>query len=502
MVKVNSLTTLRESGKSDELIVPQKQPNKGLQGPAEAVEGRGSIKRNAKQDAGTPAQNGISATSRLLRVRQVAAKDRRTQFTSLFHHLTRTLLTDSFYKLKRRSTPGVDGLSWQAYAQGLDERLIRLLHSLHSGSYRPTPARRIQIPKADGSLRPLSILCLEDKLVQQATVTLMQHIYEEDFLGFSYGFRPGRGQHDALDALYVGIKRRKVNWVLDLDIRKFFDRVEHDWLITFIQHRIKDKRLIRLLTQWMKVGHYDEDGRHVRSARGVPQGAVISPLLANIYLHYCMDLWINQWRKRQTSGDVIVVRYADDAVLGFQRKDDAEAFLSQLHQRLDRFGLSLNEDKTKLIRFGRFARKDCATAGLPKPESFDFLGFTHSCAVLRDRRTFMLLRQTSVSRTRRTLHSVKDWLYRNRHRPVGEQKRWLAAVMRGHLNYFAVPGNVIRVSRFHTELGKLWMKALRRRSQRYRLVWARFGQFLRDALPQPRVVHPWPNKRFDGIHSR
>jgi len=238
------------------------------------VEGRGSIKRNAKQDAGTPAQNGISATSRLLRVRQVATKDRRTQFTSLFHHLTRTLLTDRFYTLKRRSTPGVDGLPWQAYAQGLDKRLTRLLHRLHSGSYRPTPARRIQIPKADGRRQPLSILCVEDKLVQQATVALMQHIYEEDFLGFSYGFRPGRGQHDALDALYVGIKRRKVNWVLDLDIRTFFDRVEHDWLITFIQHRIKDKRLIRLLTQWMKVDHYDEDGRHVRSARGVPQGGL------------------------------------------------------------------------------------------------------------------------------------------------------------------------------------------------------------------------------------
>ncbi len=502
MEKVNSRTAMSEDGKSDESIVPKKRVNNGRSGLAESVEGRDSTKRNTQQNASTPTQSGISAMSRLLRVRQIAADNRRTQFTSLFHYLSKELLWSSFYQLNRRSAPGVDGVSWTAYEEGLDARLTQLADKLRHGSYRPRPARRMYIPKADGSQRPLSILCVEDKIVQQAAVTVMEHIYEKDFLGFSYGFRPGRGQHDALDALYVGITKRKVNWVLDLDLRKFFDRVEHDWLIKFLQHRIRDKRLIRLLTQWMKVGHYDEDGKHVNSARGVPQGGVISPLLANIYLHYCLDLWVNQWRKHPSLGDVIIVRYADDAVLGFQRKDEADCFLKLLHQRLDKFGLELNAEKTKLIRFGRFARSAHREHGYGKPQSFDFLGFTHSCAVKRCGKEFFLLRQTAKSRMRTTLQQVKVWLHKNRHKSIPEQMSWLTRVLRGHFNYFGVPGNAMRIGRFRSEAGKYWLKALRRRSQRYNLIWAKFGRFFNMSMPKATVLHPYPNQRFGVKYSR
>lgn len=502
MEKVNSHTTMSEAGKSDESIVPKRQMNKGRSNPAESVEGRDSTKRNTQQDAGSPTQSGTRAMFGLERVRQVAADNRRVQFTSLYHYLSKELLWSSFYRLSRRAAPGVDGLSWTAYEEGLEARLIQLANQLRNGTYRPRPARRIYIPKADGTQRPLSILCVEDKIVQQATVTVLEHIYEKDFLGFSYGFRPGRGQHDALDALYVGITKRKVNWVLDLDLRRFFDQVEHDWLIKFIQHRIKDKRLIRLLTQWMKVGHYDEDGKHIRSARGVPQGGVISPLLANIYLHYCLDLWVNQWRKHPSRGDVISVRYADDAVLGFQRKDEADDFLKLLQTRLAKFGLELNNDKTKLIRFGRFARRAHKEFGYGKPQSFDFLGFTHSCGVKRSGNEFFLLRQTAKSRMRSTLQKVKVWLHKNRHKPIPEQVVWLTRVLRGHFNYFGVPGNAMRIGRFRSEVGKYWLKSLRRRSQRFKLVWEKFGRFFNTTMPKVKVLHPYPNQRFGAKYSR
>lgn len=305
-----------------------------------------------------------------------------------------------------------------------------------------------------------------------------------------------------MDALYVGITKRKVNWVLDLDLRKFFDRVEHDWLIKFLQHRIRDKRLIRLLTQWMKVGHYYEDGKHVSSARGVPQGGVISPLLANIYLHYCLDLWVNHWRKHPSLGDVIIVRYADDAVLGFLRKGEADCCLKLLHQRLDKFGLALNAEKTKLIRFGRFARGAHREREYGKPQSFDFLGFTHSCGVKRCGKEFFLLRQTAKSRMRTTLQQVKIWLHKNRHKSIPAQMSWLTQVLRGHFNYFGVPGNAMRISRLRSEAGKHWFKALRRRSQRYNLVWEKFDRFFNTSMPKATVLHPYPNQRFGVKYSR
>lgn len=483
-------------GKSDELVVPKKQANNEASASAEFVEGRGSTEGKLQQSADSPTQSGIPIMSRVLQLRTIASRSRCEQFTSLYHLLNAELLTLSFYRLKRHAATGVDGLSWQEYETMLFQRILELEAKLVRGSYRPRAARRIFIPKADGSERPLSILCLEDKIVQQAIVTIMEQIYETDFMGFSYGFRPGRSQHEALDALYVGMLKRKVNWVLDLDIKKFFDQVNHDWLIKFIQHRIRDKRLIRLITQWIKVGWYDESGARVAAQEGVPQGGVISPLLANIYLHYCFDLWANQWRKHQGCGDVIVVRYADDSVLGFQRKCDAVKFLNDLKNRLYHFGLSLNENKTSLIRFGRFALSAYQQNGWGKPGTFDFLGFTHICSQRRHTKEFSLIRQTSSKRLRAVLQKVKAWLMRNRHKPIPEQINWLKLVMQGHMNYFAVPKNTLRIQCFHREIQKYWFKALKRRSQRFTLTWKNFGVSANKILPKVKVLHPYPNERF------
>ncbi len=502
MGKANNHTPVVVGRKSDKLIVPEKQPNKAELSVAEVVEESGLAKRNIQQDVGDRTQSRKNTSSNLLGIRQAAAKDSRLQFTALFHHLTLSLLRDSFFQLKRNSAAGADGVTWQSYQQDLEIRLKSLHERVHKGSYRPRPARRVFIPKADGSERPLSILCLEDKIIQQAVVKVLEGIYEEDFLGFSYGFRPMRGQHDALDALTVGIKRSPVNWVLDLDIRKFFDQVDHDWLIRFLEHRVKDKRIIRLVKQWVKVGHYDDDGQHVRSAAGVPQGSVISPLLSNIYLHYVYDLWVNQWRKRNAQGKVIVVRYADDSVLGFQLEWDAKSFLGELGNRLKRFGLSLHEHKTRLIRFGRFARSDLQKAGGGKPETFEFLGFTHFCGVTRSSKRFTIIRETSKKRMRTSLQGIKTYLLKHRHDAVPEQLKWLKRVVQGHMNYFSVPGNSRRINAFRTEVQKIWYKALKRRSQRSRLNWKKFGAFINTVLPKVKVLHPWPEQRFGVKYSR
>jgi len=318
------------------------------------MEGRRPIKENIEQATAPRTQSRISELSDLLGVRQAARKDKWTQFTALLHHVTINLLRDSYYALKRDAAPGVDGMRWEEYETGLEEKLADLHGRIHRGTYRAQPSKRAYIPKADGRRRPLGIAALEDKIVQQAVVTVLNQIYEEDFLGFSYGFRPGRSQHAALDALWVGIMRKKVNWILDADVRGFFDNLSHEWMVKFIEHRIADRRILRLIQKWLRAG-VSEEGKWSKTEVGTPQGAVASPLLANIYLHYVFDLWVRHWRKHRAAGDLIVVRYADDIVMGFENRDEAERFLQEWKDRLQKFGLELHPDKTRLIAFGRSA---------------------------------------------------------------------------------------------------------------------------------------------------
>ena len=299
--------------------------------------------------------------------------------------MTVDLLRWSFHQLKRRAAAGIDGVTWDQYEADLESNLADLHGRVQRGAYRAKPSRRQYIPKPDGRQRPLGIAALEDKIVQRAVVEMLNAIYETDFLGFSYGFRPGRSQHQALDALAIAIYRKKVNWILDADIRAFFDSISQEWLIRFLEHRIADRRLLRLIGKWLKAGVL-EDGRLLTVERGTPQGAVISPLLANIYLHYVYDLWVHHWRRRLAQGEVIVVRYADDIVVGFQYRADAERFLDELRQRLEEFGLELHPEKTRIIEFGRFAHANRQARGLGKPETFAFLGFTHICGRTREGR--------------------------------------------------------------------------------------------------------------------
>lgn len=479
--------------KSDMPIVPEKPSNKGSS-PAEKVEGRGIAKRNADE---SPASRTLSrnhdALTGLKGIRETAKRDRKCRFTALLHHVTPSLLVESFYALRKQSAAGVDGMTWQAYENQLYERVHDLHREIHTGAYRAQPSRRVYIPKADGRLRPLGIASLEDKIVQQAVSTVLSAIYEQDFLGFSYGFRQGRGQHDALDALSEGIEGRKVNWILDADIRSFFDEIDHEWLIRFLEHRIADVRVIRLIRKWLTAGVF-EDGRRVASARGTPQGAVISPLLANIYLHYALDLWAHQWRQRYAKGDVILVRYADDSVMGFQHEGEARRFLAVMQVRLAKFKLELHPEKTRLIRFGRYAAQQCRERGLRKPETFDFLGFTHCCG--QHIRGFKIVRLTIKKRMRATLATIREILMRRRHEPVPVVGRWLGSVVRGYFNYYAVPGNMHRMSSFRSELCWAWRHALIRRSQRHKLIWSRFNRLVKKYLPPCRVVHPHPSERF------
>jgi RNA-directed DNA polymerase len=492
-----------DPGKSDRPIVPQKESNNGgaAASPAETVEGRGLTKGNTPQATAPRTQGRAGASSGLGRVRAAARKDKEARFTALLHHVTFDLLKESFYSLKREAAPGVDGMTWKAYENGLEERLRDLKDRVHRGSYRAQPSRRTYIPKSEGRMRPLGIASLEDKIVQQALVTVLNQVYEEDFLGFSYGFRPGRSQHDALDALWVGIMHRKVNWVLDADIRGFFDALDHGWLIRFVEHRIADQRVLRLIRKWLRAG-VSEDGKRSRTETGTPQGAVVSPLLANVYLHYVLDLWVNQWRQRNAKGDVIVVRYADDFAMGFQYRAEAERFLRDLQERLQEFGLSLHPEKTRLIEFGRFAAKDRKERGQGKPESFDFLGFTHSCSTRKKDGKFIIRRKTIAKRLRATLKSVKETLMRTRHRPVGQVGAWLGRVLQGYFNYYAVPGNRPVLDAFRTQVQRSWLRALRRRSQKDRMTWARFRGLSDAWLPRARILHPYPSVRFYAKHPR
>ena len=482
--------------KSDTPIRPEKRPNNGDE-PAEAVEERGVVSGNSLGATAGRAQNRHKPASKGLQgVREAARRDRQCRFTSLLHHVTPELLKDSYYRLSRKAATGVDGVSWRDYEPLAQAgRLLELHAEVHSGRYRAQPSRRVYIPKADGKLRPLGIAALEDKIVQQAVVTVLNEIYEVDFMGFSYGFRPGRSQHDALDALAVAIENRKVNWILDADIVAFFDEIDHDWMIRFLEHRIGDQRIIRLITKWLKAGTIEE-GRRVAAVKGTPQGAVISPLMANVYLHYVHDLWAHQWRKRYATGSVSIVRYADDSVTGFQHEYEAKAYLAALQERLSKFGLKLHPDKTRLIEFGRYAIESRRKQGLGRPETFDFLGLTHICGHRRGTQVFKLVRLTVKKRMRASLMAVKETLMRRRHEPIPDVGRWLGRVVEGHMNYYSVPGNRERIGAFAREAVRAWRFSLCRRSQRNRMPWSRFAQIAKRYMPQLRVVHPYPDKRF------
>ncbi len=489
-------------GKSDGCVVPKKPPNKGGgDPPAEVVEGRQPTKGNTRQTATPRTQRRTSVPIGLKRVREAARRDRRARFTALLHHVSVDLLRDSFYALKRDAAPGVDGQTWQQYEAGLEDRLMGLHEQVQRGTYRAQPSRRVYIPKPDGRKRPLGIAALEDKIVQQAVTTVLNQIYEEDFLGFSYGFCPGRSQHDALDALWVGIMGKRVNWVLDADIRGFFDTISHEWMTRFLEHRIADRRILRLVRKWLRAG-VSEDGQWSKTEVGTPQGAVASPLLANVYLHYVFDLWAQQWRQKFAKGDVVIVRYADDTVMGFQYRGEAARFLRDLGDRMAKFGLALHPKKTRLIEFGRFAAENRRKRGDGKPETFDFLGFKHICGVKRGHKGFIVKRKTVPRRLRAKLKEVRQTLHRCRHLPVPTQGVWLRRVVQGYFNYHAIPGNGAALDAFRTQAVRAWLHALRRRSQRHRLNWERFGRLVNRWIPKVTFLHPYPNERFFAKHPR
>jgi group II intron reverse transcriptase/maturase len=484
------------SRESDGPIVPKKRANKaGPKAAAESVEGRGSTKGNAERTLLAPDAEPEKRGMGLWGVREAAKRDKKIRFTALLHHITPEMLQDSYFELKRSAVPGVDGVTWHAYGQNLEERIADLHGRVHRGAYRAQPSKRAWIPKADGRQRPLGIAALEDKIVQQAVKTVLEQIYEEDFLGFSYGFRPGRSCHNALDALWVGIAHRKVNWVLDADIRGFFDNIDHEWMLKFLEHRIADRRILRLIRKWLKAG-VSEDGQWSRTTVGTPQGSVISPMLANVFLHYVLDLWANQWRERHARGSVIIVRYADDFVMGFQSQVDAERFLRELKQRLEQFGLQLHPEKTRLIEFGRFAAQRREQRGEGKPETFDFLGFTHICGTTR-KGMFIVKRKSIAKRMRAALQKIKMQLKQRMHDAVAEVGGWLRSVVRGWFNYHAVPGNINCLDEFHTQVQRLWRRVLRRRSQKGRVwTWERIRRLTRRWLPYAQILHPYPDQRL------
>jgi RNA-directed DNA polymerase len=501
--KAKSRTSdMHADGKSDGPIVPAKLPNNdGPEPSAEAVEGRGPTKGNTEQTAEARTQSRSTSSIGLPGVREAAKKDGNARFTSLLHHVTVDELRSSYYCLKRDAAPGIDGIRWKEYEEGLEDRIEALHERVHDGTYRAQPSKRTYIPKADGRMRPLGIAALEDKIVQHALVRVLNAIYEVDFLGLSYGFRPGRSPHDALDALFMGLTTRKVNWVLDADIRGFFDTIAHEWLLKFLEHRIGDPRVLRLIRKWLRAG-VSEDGTWSPTTVGTPQGAVISPLLANVYLHYVLDLWAHQWRSRHACGDVIIVRYADDFVLGFQNRSEAERFLADLRARLEHFGLSLHPDKTRLIEFGPTAAPKRRRLGQGRPETFDFLGFTHICGKTRLGKRFTVKRQTITKRLRAKLHDVRAQLRRRLHDSVGSVGAWLRSVVQGYMTYHAVPGNFASVKTFRTQVLRHWFRTLRRRGDRHRTTWAHFGLVTAILIPRVRILHPYPSERFYATHPR
>ena len=439
---------------------------------------------------------GPGVSSGLDRVREVARKDRDARFTALLHHVTERRLMLAFDALKKDAAPGTDGVRWREYDGNWQENLRDLHVRVQSGKYRAVPSRRVHIPKADGRLRPLGIASLEDKIVQRAVCEVLNAVYEADFKGFSYGFRPGRGQHDALDALSAGLGT-KVNWVLDADVRGFFDHLDRGWLVKFLRHRIADERVLRLVMKWLNAGVL-EDGQWSDSGEGTPQGGSLSPLLANVYLHYVLDLWVDHWRKTQARGNVIITRFADDFIVGFQYQDDAEKFLEELRGRLAKFALELHPEKTRLIEFGPHAARQRNARGEGKPETFTFLGFRHIARMTRGR--FWVQRITDKKKMAAKLKQVKAELMRRRHLPVPEQGRWLASVIAGHQRYYAVPGNYQALDAFRRQVIRHWRHALSRRSQKHRVTWDRTFRLARRYLPRAKILHPWPGARFAARH--
>jgi RNA-directed DNA polymerase len=486
--------------KSDSSIVRPKPPNKVEPEAKEAVDGRGLAKENWLERNMSRTQSRSGMPSALERIRQAARRDKRQRFTALLHHVYDIeWLGAAYFALRREAAPGIDGETWRHYGERLQSNLEDLAERVKRGAYRARAVRRAYIAKVGkpGELRPLGVPVLEDKIVQRATVEVLNALYEEDFVGFSYGFRPNRSPHDALDALTLGIMRSKVNWVLDCDIRAFFDTLGHGWLVKFIEHRVADRRVVRLIQKWLSAGVM-EDGKRMQSEIGTVQGGSISPLLANIYLHYGFDLWIQQWRRSKAGGDVVVVRFADDFVVGFERREDGERFWNELGERLSRFGLALHREKTRLIEFGRYAEQERRRRGEGKPDTFNFLGFTHSCGKTRKGK-FMVLRQTMRKRWQAKLKQVKEELRQRMHEPVPEMGRYLRSVVAGHMRYYAVPMNAVAVSDFRLAVSWIWWRVLKRRSQRSHLAWSRMKRYVARWLPQVRICHPYPWNRFGVI---
>jgi RNA-directed DNA polymerase len=491
---------MHEREKSDTAVVAVKPTNKAGATAAEPVEPRAGTKRNAGGQSTHRTLGRVRVTQALDRVRQAARQRRTEKFTALFHHLSIDLIREAFLALKRDAAPGVDDLTWRTYAADLERNLIDLHARVHRGGYRALPSRRTYIPKADGRQRRLAVAALEDKIVQRAAVAVLNSIYEEEFLGFSYGFRPKRGQHDALDALVVGTTSKRVSFILDADVRSFFDEVSQSWLVRFVEHRIGDPRIVRLIQKWLKAGVL-EDGVVTVSDKGTGQGSVISPLLANVYLHYVFDLWADRWRRREATGDVIIVRYADDIVVGFEHEADARRFWDAMQKRFEEFALSLHPDKTRLIEFGRHAAARRAKAGFGKPETFNFLGFTFICGCSRAGK-FLVKRKSRRDRVRTRLKDIKEELRRRRHQPIPEQGKWLAQVVRGYFAYHAVPTNSASIRAFRHYVVDLWRRSLSRRSQKGEITWERIKQIADDLLPRARILHPWPQQRFAVRYSR
>jgi len=460
------------------------------------MEKRNPAERNADQTNPSRAQSRTKVGKRGLEgVREAARKDGKLKFVSLLHHADVDALRRSFYQLKKTAAVGIDGVTWQDYEHDLEAKLIDLHGRIHRGSYQAKPPRRVYILKPDGRQRPLGITSIEDKIVQGTMGEILQNIYEEDFKGFSYGFRPGRSQHDALDALSVAISGKRVNWILDADIEGFFDTIDHEWLIKFLEHRIGDRRVLRLILKWLRAGII-EDNDWSETKMGTPQGAGISPLLSNIYLHYVFDLWIEYWREKRCKGEVIVVRYADDFVIGFEHQDEAQACLEELRMRFAKFNLKLHTEKTRLIEFGRYASERREKRGEKRPETFDFLGFTHQCAKTRKDGRFIIHRHSIGKRMRAKLLEIRLKLRKRINQPLGETARWLNRVVQGWLNYHAVPSNSHRIGRFVDEVTRHWLWTIRRRSQRGKSnwTWARMHMLVRRHLPKARMIHPYPRQ--------